>query len=39
VELSGGQVDKSYVIACAVTTTNGLVDKRQFNLVVESRYA
>lgn len=39
VELSGGQLDKSYTIACAVTTTNGLIDKRQFNLVVESRYA
>jgi hypothetical protein len=39
VELSGGQLDKSYVIACAVTTANGLIDRRQFNLVVESRYA
>ena len=39
VELSGGQQDKSYVVACTVTTVNGLVDKREFRLNVEARTA
>lgn len=39
VELSGGQQDKSYVITCKITTANGLVDRRSFNIKVVERSA
>ena len=39
VELSGGQVNKSYIITCKVTTTQGLVDRRNFTVLVQNRSA
>ena len=39
VELSGGQEDKAYIVTCKVTTTNGLVDRRNFRVQVEARTA
>ena len=39
VELSGGQTDKTYIVTCKVTTDNGLVDRRNFRMKVESRSA
>lgn len=39
VELSGGQQDKTYIITCKITTTNGLVDRRSFRVRVVERSA
>jgi hypothetical protein len=39
IEISGGQVDKTYVINCKVTTANGFVDRRNFQMKVEDRSA
>lgn len=39
VELSGGQENKVYIVTCKVTTTNGLVDRRNFRLKVIDRSA
>jgi|TARA_B110000977_G_C11073907_1_gene490467 hypothetical protein len=39
VELSGGQLDKAYIVSCKVTTGNGLVDSRNFRVQVEARSA
>lgn len=39
VELSGGQVGKVYTITVAITTTNGLEDRRNFRIRVENRSA
>lgn len=39
VELSGGQLDKAYIVSCKVTTTNDLIDSRTFRIQVESRTA
>lgn len=39
VELSGGQVEKTYIVTCKLTTTNGLVDRRNFRLKVIERSA
>jgi hypothetical protein len=39
VELSGGQLDKTYIVTCKVTTANGLVDRRTFRIQVETRSA
>lgn len=39
VELSGGQLDKAYIVSCKVTTANGLVDRRSFRIQVEARTA
>lgn len=39
VELSGGQVNKTYIVTCKVTTDDGLVDRRNFRLKVEDRVA
>lgn len=39
VELSGGQEDKVYIVTCKVTTDNGLIDRRNFRVKVESRSA
>ena len=39
VELSGGQVDKTYIITCKVTTADGLVDRRAFRVNVLARQA
>jgi hypothetical protein len=39
VELSGGQIDKVYIVTAKVTTTNGLIDRRNFRVQVEARSA
>jgi hypothetical protein len=39
VELSGGQVNKSYVVSVKVTTATGLIDRRNFRVKVENRSA
>lgn len=39
VELSGGQLDKTYIITCRVTTSDGLVDRRNFRVNVVARSA
>lgn len=39
VELSGGQVGKTYTVTAAITTTDGLLDRRSFRLKVENRSA
>jgi hypothetical protein len=39
VELSGGQADKTYVVTCKITTTNGLIDRRAFRVNVVDRQA
>lgn len=39
VELSSGQVNRTYVVTCKITTTNGLIDRRNFRLNVVSRSA
>lgn len=39
IELSGGQIDKVYVVSAKVTTTNGLIDRRSFRVKVENRSA
>jgi hypothetical protein len=39
VELSGGQEDKIYIITAKVTTTNGLIDRRNFRVNVVNRSA
>lgn len=37
VEISGGAVEKTYIVTCKVTTTDGLVDRRNFRLEVANR--
>ena len=39
VELSGGQVDKTYIITAKVSTQDGLVDRRNFRVNVVNRSA
>lgn len=39
VQLAGGQVGKTYIVTAKVTTNNGLVDRRNFRIVVENRSA
>jgi hypothetical protein len=39
VELSGGQINKTYIVTCKLTTTNGLIDRRDFKLNVTKRGA
>jgi hypothetical protein len=39
VELSGGQVDKVYIVTAKVTTVNGLIDRRNFRVQIEARSA
>ena len=39
VKLSGGQVDKTYVVTCTVTTAAGLTDRRNFRVKVVNRSA
>lgn len=39
IELSGGQVDKVYIVTAKITTANGLVDRRNFRVHVENRSA
>ena len=39
IELSGGQVGKIYTVTAAITTQNGLEDRRSFRVKVENRSA
>jgi len=39
VELSGGQVGKIYTVTAAITTVDGLVDRRNFRVKIENRSA
>ena len=39
VELSGGQANKVYIVTCKVTTTDGVVDRRNFRVNVVARSA
>lgn len=39
VELSNGQEGKVYTVTCAITTTEGLVDRRNFRVKVQARSA
>ena len=39
VELSDGQVGKSYTVTCAIETANGLIDRRNFKVKIENRSA
>lgn len=39
VELSGGQLNKSYVITATVNSANGLTDRRNFRVVITNRSA
>jgi len=39
VTLSGGQVNKTYIVTAKVTTSDGLVDRRNFRLNVLNRSA
>ena len=39
IELSSGQLGKSYVVTIKVTTNDGLVDRRNFRAKIENRSA
>lgn len=39
VELSGGQTDKTYIITAKVTTSDGIVDRRNFRVRCVNRSA
>lgn len=39
VELRGGQVGKIYTVTAAITTVDGLTDRRSFRIKVENRSA
>lgn len=39
VELSGGQVDKTYIVTAKVTTSDGVIDRRNFRVNVSNRSA
>lgn len=39
VELSNGQEGKTYVVTCAITTAQGLIDRRNFRVKVLARSA
>lgn len=39
VELANGQVDKSYTVTAKVTTTDGLIDRRNFRVKIVNRSA
>lgn len=39
IKLSGGQVDRTYVVSCTVTTADGLIDRRNFRVMIKNRSA
>ena len=39
VKLAGGQVGKTYTVTAAITTVDGLIDRRNFRVKVENRSA
>ena len=39
IELSDGQVDKSYTVTAKITTVDGLIDRRSFRVKVQNRSA
>jgi len=39
IELSNGQVDKTYTVTAKITTSDGLIDRRSFRVRVQDRSA
>ena len=39
IELSNGQVDKTYIVTAKITTVDGLIDRRSFRVRVQDRSA
>lgn len=39
IELSNGQVDKTYTVTAKITTADGLIDRRSFRVRVQDRSA
>ena len=39
VKISGGQKERTYTVTCTVTTSNGLIDRRNFRVRVKNRSA
>ena len=39
VQLSGGQADKTYIVTAKVTTSDGVIDRRNFRINVVNRSA
>jgi hypothetical protein len=39
VEIAGGQVDKTYIVTAKVTTSDGLIDRRNFRIKCVDRSA
>lgn len=39
IEISGGQADKVYIVTAKVTTSNGLIDRRNFRVECTNRAA
>lgn len=39
IEISNGQEGKTYVVTCQITTTDGLIDRRNFRVKVQARSA
>ena len=39
IELSNGQVDKTYIVTAKITTQDGLIDRRSFRVRVQDRSA
>lgn len=39
IKLSGGQVERTYIVTAAITTQNGLTDRRNFRVNVANRSA
>lgn len=39
VELSAGQLGKTYIVTAKVTTANGLIDRRSFRVNIKNRVA
>lgn len=39
IELSNGQENKTYLVSCLITTSNGLIDRRNFRVKVQARSA
>ena len=39
IKLSGGNKERTYTVSCTVTTSNGLIDRRNFRVRVKNRSA
>jgi hypothetical protein len=38
-QLGGGQLGKTYIVTAKITTVDGLIDRRNFRVVIENRSA